>query len=101
VPSRRIHQASKLFEFTLDQTLGERVRADGALAVDLWSALSGVTWCGPNGETVSYSFRRAAKIVAWVREDGDDMVWYCSSEPAVIAPWIDEAMAAKGWHWSR
>lgn len=100
VPSQRLFQANKLFEGILDQTLGEQVRADGALAADLWSALSHVVWHGPDGQTVHYSFRKAAEVVAWVREDGDDLAWYCISEPAVVAPWISEALAAKGWSWS-
>tara|TARA_R110000868_G_C10862427_1_gene761598 strand:+ start:865 stop:1098 length:234 start_codon:yes stop_codon:yes gene_type:complete len=73
---------------------------DGACAVDLWSALAGIVWSGPDGETVSYSFRSAASAVAWVREDGDDIAWYCSGPPAVVAPWIATAMADKRWHWS-
>ena len=81
-------------------TLGDRVRMDGACAVDLWSALAGIIWHSPDGEAVSYSFRSAARVTTWVREDGDDMEWYCSGPPAVVATWITSAMADKGWSWS-
>lgn len=45
------------------------MRADGACGVDLWSALANVRWHASHGAVVSYSFREAATLVAWVREE--------------------------------
>ena len=68
----------------LDRLLGEQVRADGACGVDLWCALTNTRWFGPDGVEVSYGFRRAGHAVAWVREEGDDLTWYCSGEPGQV-----------------
>jgi hypothetical protein len=49
VPSARTGRARKAFEAQLDAALGERIRADGACACVLWSALTNVVWHGPTG----------------------------------------------------
>lgn len=76
------------------------MRADGACGVDLWSSLANVRWLGPDGVVVSYSFREAACLVAWVREEIDDIQWYCSGPPGEVSPWISEAMIVEGWTWA-
>lgn len=73
------------------------MRADGACGVDLWSALANVHWLRSNETVISYSFREAAELVAWIREEGDYISWYCSGPPGEVAPWIGEAMATEGW----
>lgn len=100
VPSQRSKRPIKEFEAAIDRAVGELVRADGACGVDLWSALANVRWHASNGAVVSYSFREAATLVAWVREEGDTILWYCSGPPGVVAPWIGEAMAVEGWSWT-
>lgn len=62
-----------------------------------WPTFDGMHRMGP---VVSYSFREAATLVAWVREEGDYILWYCSGPPGVVAPWIGEAMAVEGWSWT-
>lgn len=98
-PSIRGRRFHKLFEQTVDRLLGERIRADGALAIDMWSALANVDWRGPNDAVVRYSFRAAGDMVAWIREDGSYMDWYCSGPIGVVSPWISEALAVEGWSW--
>jgi hypothetical protein len=100
VASNRSLRPFKVFEAELDRVLGERVRADGALAVDLWSALTNITWSGPNGITVTYSARQASQVVSWVREEEVSILWYNSGPPGSVAPWLEEAMAEAGWLWS-
>ena len=100
-PSSRAYRPSKAFEAVLDRLLGEQVRADGACGVDLWCALTNTRWFGPDGVEVSYGFRRAGHAVAWVREEGDDLTWYCSGEPGQVAQWIEEVLAGAGWSWRR
>ncbi len=100
ISSSRVHRPYKAFEIIVDRVLGDRVRADGGCGVDLWCALANVEWRSPDGFTVSYSFRRAGELVAWVREEGDEMDWYCSDAPAVVADWISDAMADAGWSWT-
>jgi hypothetical protein len=65
--SDRAYRFYKVFEAVIDQVVGDRVRADGACGVDLWCALANVEWRGPDEEKVSYPFRRAGEVVAWVR----------------------------------
>jgi len=99
VPSTRTGRARKVFEAQLDAALGERIRADGACACDLWSALTDVAWHGPIGEVVRYSSREAGGVVAWVREEGDYINWFCGDLPGQVADWISDAMAGTGWNW--
>lgn len=99
-PSSCVYRPYKTFEAVLDRILGERVRADGACGVDLWCALANICWRGPGGEIVSYGFRRAGDVVAWVREEGDYITWYCSGEPWQVAGWIGDALAEAGWSWA-
>lgn len=100
IPSQRTSRPIKEFEAALDRAVGESVRADGARGVELWSALTNIRWHGSKGAVVSYSFRQAASLVSWVREESDDILWYCSGPPGEVAPWIGEAMAAEGWGWT-
>lgn len=64
VPSARPYRGRKLFELTIEHVFGARVRKDGAAAIDLWSALAGVEWHGPDDAIVCYSFRAAGDLVA-------------------------------------
>jgi len=100
VPSSRVFQPYKQFEAAVDRLLGDRIRSDGACGVDLWSALADIEWHGPDGAVVSYSFRRAGDLVAWVREEGDYIEWYCSGGPGLVAAWISDALATEGWSWT-
>lgn len=99
VPSARTGRARKVFEAQLDAALGESVRADGSCALDLWSALTNVVWHGPTGEVVRYSSREAGEVVAWVREEGDTINWFCGDPSGQVANWISDAMAGSGWKW--
>lgn len=97
VASPRRHRFRKLFELTVERELGERIRADGAEAVAMWSALANVEWHHAGGGVVSYSFRSAGDLVAWLREDGDYLDWYCSGEPGLVSVAIAETLAMQGW----
>lgn len=65
----------------------------------MWSALADIDWIAPDGGIVSYSFRHAADVVAWIREEGNYLDWYCSGPTGQVAPWIVEALAGEGWTW--
>ncbi len=97
VSSSRAGRWKKQFELTVDRVLGDRIRADGAYAIAMWSALANVEWHGPEDVSVSYSFRTAGDLVAWVREEGDYLDWYCAGPVAVVAPWIEEGLGQEGW----
>ncbi|WP_200922251.1 hypothetical protein [Sphingomonas sp. Leaf23] len=97
VASSRVRRPYKLFEALLDDALGDRVRADGACGVDLWCAIAGVTWQGPGGQEVRYSFRQAGDVVAWIREEADGFDWYCSGESGNVADWIARILRQSGW----
>lgn len=99
VSSSRHFRHRKLFELTVDRLLGDRVRADGTAAIDLWSALANIEWIAPDGGIVRYSQRAAGEMVAWIREEGDYIDWYCSGESGRVAPWIEAALVDEGWSW--
>ena len=98
-PSARSRRSYKAFELAIERLFGERIRMDAALAVELWSALANIDWHGPDSAIVQYSFRDAGSMVAWIREDGDYMDWYCSGPAGVVAPWISDGLVAEGWSW--
>lgn len=97
--SERHFRYHKLFELTVDRLLGDRIRADGAAAIDMWSAIANIEWISPSGSEVSYTFRSAGYMVAWIREEGDYLDWYCSGPQAHVASWIEEALMQEGWAW--
>lgn len=99
VPSSRAFQHRKAFEYAVDHAIGPRVRADGAAAVDLWCALANVEWIDTNGHVASFGLRAAGEFVAWVREEGDYLDWYCSGEPGKVPQWLEKALEQEGWHW--
>ncbi|MGN6268464.1 MAG: hypothetical protein ACTHM0_01055 [Sphingomonas sp.] len=100
VPSSQVQRPRKQFEAAVDRAVGDRVRSDGAYGADLWSALVDVEWHGPDGEAVSYSSRTAGDLVAWVREEGDYIQWFCGDEPGVVVSWISDALATEGWSYA-
>lgn len=97
--SERHFRHRKLFELTVDRLLGDRIRADEAAAIDMWSATVNIEWISPDGGKVSYTFRSAGAMVAWIREEGDYLDWYCSGSPAQVASWIEETLMPEGWTW--
>lgn len=97
VASKRSRRAFKEFEAAIDRAVGERVRADGTYGFDLYSALTCIQWRSSNGAVVSYTFREAGELVAWVREEGGYIDWYSSGPEGKVAPWIAEAMASEDW----
>ena len=100
VESTRQCKSHKAFELTLERLLGERIQTDGACGVEMWSALANVDWHAPDGDIISCSFREAGDLVAWLREEGDYMDWYCSGDVGVVAPWIGDGLAVEGWSWT-
>ncbi|MCJ2188599.1 hypothetical protein [Novosphingobium beihaiensis] len=89
-----------MFELAVDRLVGDRIRADGHAAVELWSAIANIEWTAPDGGTVSYSLRGAGEMVAWIREEGNYLDWYCSGPSGHVALWIEQALAQEGWTWT-
>jgi hypothetical protein len=88
------------FERDLESALGERMCADKAFCVQVWSALANVEWRNDDGREYSCSFRHAGGVIAWIRHDGDYMDWYCSGPYATVAPEIAEKLAGLGWRFN-
>lgn len=85
-----------LFEVTVELAFGDLVRADKAVAVELWCALANVSWhheSAPGG--LLHSFRGAGDLVAALRGDGDYMDWYCSGRDGVVTSRIADGLF--GW----
>jgi hypothetical protein len=89
----------KRFEELLDEALGENIRGNDVREVELWSALAGMVWQGPQTEQVRYSMRSAGEVVAQIRKEGEYTDWYMSGPSGEVAGWIAAALARHGWTW--
>lgn len=97
--SSRCFQDRKRFELTVDRVLGDRIRSDSSAAQAMWSSLANIEWAHYDGAEASYGLREAGAMVAWIREEGDYLDWYCSGPTDIVAPWIDDALHIEGWAW--
>ena len=89
-----------VFEMTVNEVLGDKIRADDETASAMWGALVIVDWVHENGDTASYSFRAAGDMIAAIRGEGGEMPymrWYCSAPQGFVRDDIAEALAQKGW----
>jgi hypothetical protein len=86
------------FELAAQRQLGDAIRADPAVGVELWCALANVDWQHDDGSTASYTFRAAGDLVAAIRGEGMYLDFYCSGPDGVVSERIEEAMAREGWH---
>lgn len=86
-----------LFEMSVERSLGEAIRGDRQIGVEMWQALSNVDWAHRDGHTAGYSFRAAGDLVAAIRGEGMYMDWYCSGPSGVVSERIAAALASEGW----
>lgn len=87
-----------LFEATVEVAFGDLVRADKAVAVELWCALANVSWrheSAPGG--LLYTFRGAGDLVAALRGDGDYIDWYCCGREGTVSKRVAFGLAGEGW----
>ncbi|WP_205619723.1 hypothetical protein [Acidocella sp. MX-AZ02] len=97
VPGGRPLNTDDDFEMAVSAVLGDQMRRDKTLCVEVWSALSNVDWCNDVGDTASYSFRAAGDMIAAIIGRGDYMDWYCSGPYGVVSERVEAALAQQGW----
>jgi hypothetical protein len=87
------------FDDDVRAVLGSQIRANDEAATEFWSSLANVGWFHESQpeQEVGYSFRAAGGLIAEIRAEGSYIDWYCSGPYAVVASWIADLMATKGW----
>ena len=89
-----------LFAQALNRALGDQMRCPiygEIVCAQVWSALANMDWRHENGDTAGYSFRAAGDLIASIKGEGIYMDWYCSGPYAMVAGYIEDAMAKEGW----
>lgn len=86
------------FEMMLHRVLGDQIRQNPEIGVDLWSALANIDWYHPeSGDSASYSFRAAGDLIAAIIGKGDYMDWYCSGPYSTVSSLIARTLKKEGW----
>lgn len=97
LPNGRPINDGDAFEVAASRCLGNAMKIDDTLCVELWSALANMEWKHDNGDTASYTFRSAGDLIAAVIGRGNYMDWYCSGPYAVVSDRIKDALSREGW----
>lgn len=85
------------FEMAVSRSLGEAMKTDDTLCIEMWSSLANQDWVHENGNTAGYSFRAAGDLIAAVIGRGEYMDWYCSGPYETVSDRIEEALKKEGW----
>lgn len=86
------------FEMACERALGAAIRADKDVGIRLWESITNQDWVNGEGDTASYSFRRAGDVVAAIRACGEDyMDFYCMGSPGQPRHDIVLALSREGW----
>lgn len=96
-PDGRPRNFEDEFENAAARALGESMKEDETLCIEVWSALANTEWKHKNGDTASYSFRAAGDLIASIIDRGNYMDWYCSGPYAQISNRVAAAMKKEGW----
>ena len=93
----REYNPESLFEKDVMETLGEEMKHDVDLCIEMWSSLANVEWTHKDGHTAEYSFRAAGDMIAAIIGKGDYMDWYCQGPSGMVSERVEIALAKRGW----
>lgn len=101
-----VEQIYDLFEKSIIDYLGEKMKVDDELCKRVWGSMANVDWyyVRPSDRredgsciSVGYSFRAAGGLIARIIGRGDYMDWYCSSEEGVVDEEFRRVMKKNGF----
>lgn len=92
------------FEADLRSSLGEAMKDDMGLAVEVYGALCNVDWEHDDGSRYGASWRSAGGLVNEIvnPEDEDAMGYcnfYCSGGEGTVSERVSDSLGALGWKW--
>lgn len=87
-----------MFEQDLQELFKDRMIEDEEFCMDIWAALSNVSWHNvKTGENYSCSFKYAGSLIAKIIGKGDYLDWYCCTKDCVVTEEIEEGLNSLGW----
>lgn len=86
------------FENDLAVVLGDAMRQDERIAVNVYAALCNATWVRSDGSTFACTWRQASELVSRIRGLGEhDLEFYGSGNDGGVASDVAAALLARGW----
>jgi hypothetical protein len=89
------------FEKALEDALGAKMRLSDELCREVWSALANIKWFDKDNREMSYTFRGAGGLIAYIIDRGNYLDWYCSGPYETVSKQIEDAMKERGWRWEK
>lgn len=86
-----------LFEVSVRDYLGQQMKEDPELCMQVYASITNQDWQHKDGHTAGYSFRSAGDLIAAILGEGNYLDWYCSSPEGVVHERVAEALGRAGW----
>lgn len=92
-----LQTAKKVFEADLKELFLSQIQKEDEFCERLYGTLTNTEIYHPTLGVIHYSFREAGGLIAFLKEEGDYLCWYCSAPKGTIDPEIADQLKTKKW----